>query len=86
MNTIYNFNKQFLSKNSKFWKIIIPCITGYLIKQSYLKLNYDRISEFNNNIDYKIIDENDYIELREVGKGYSFQTVLINLIDDKNCY
>ena len=37
---IYNFNKQFLSKNSKFWKIIIPCITGYLIKQSYLKWKF----------------------------------------------
>ena len=93
-----------ITKYHEIWKIIFPCISGYLIKQSYSKTKYNRLEEFNKNqnqsIDPKkddehdqkeneedeIFDESDYIELRTIGSGSSFQTTLIYHINNQQFY
>lgn len=57
----------------RIWKIIAPCITGYLIKKGYLQTNLDRFRIFytSNDISQQTenIDENEYVELRNLGSG-----------------
>ena len=66
--------------NNRIWPLVIPCISGYLIKKSYLNSNEYRIQKFIHNLEShsnpEIIDEDEYIELRNVGLGFSFKCVL----------
>lgn len=66
---------------SKIWKSILPCITGYFIQKSYLKLSKNRFKDFDpsdykKDTNYTIIDEDDYIELYSIGSG-TFIAMLI---------
>lgn len=78
-----------ITKNANLttWKAIVPYISGYLIKHSYLKLNkMDRFSEFKSNINInteypKDWNEDDYFELREIGTGSIFIVHLIYEIE-----
>ena len=74
----------------RIWKFIVPCISGYLIKKSYLQLNDHRISNFIENIEKplenKVIKEEDCVKLRNVGKGSSFTCVLIYHIIHEKMY
>ena len=94
LQEIENFNRQMELKrqnqNSIFniWKIIRSSISGYLIKASYLKCNYDRITSFYHTNSpetgtIKFFDKDEYIEIREIGKGGSFQINLIYFIEDE---
>ena len=58
---------QFPSIN-EIWNDIQTLISGYLIKQSYSKLNKDRIKEFylNKSINTKEFDENEYIKIGQI--------------------
>ena len=61
-----------LSLNNK-WKILQQYIFGYLIKESYSKLNKNRIDDFfanqSNYLKPLEIQVNDYIELRNISPG-----------------
>ncbi|KAK8841770.1 hypothetical protein M9Y10_026719 [Tritrichomonas musculus] len=61
----------------KIWSFICRCISGYLIKKSYLKLK-ERSTK---NYEPTIISEDEYVELREVGKGSVSSCVLISIIE-----
>ena len=68
------------TKNPKLIHIlrkIEPCIFGYIIKRSYLKLNRNRITS-NTSIKLKSKFDNDdgLIELRQIGFGSSFNVFL----------
>ena len=117
---IDNFNKElFLSHSNdlelqKIWQFIKPCISGYLIKESYEKTKIDRL---NNIINFEkgkeklleatsilsknttipstkesfneipiIIKEEEIIELRDIGPGFNFKTVLIYHIEREELY
>lgn len=81
---IISFNNNF-EINSSFkqviqvWNIIRPCITGYLIRESYDKINNNqkKIDFSLKNIEIKTWGSNDYIELRKLGQG---STSIVNLI------
>ena len=64
-------NKKLLSN----WTIIQRCISGYLIKKSYLRSRIDRISNckkiLKSDIQEIKIDRNDFITLDLLGKGNS---------------
>ena len=78
---ISEFQKILKPNNMQLWKFIFPCISGYLIKKSYQTLIKYRIREFifdqekllktREAIDGEI-DEDELIELRNVGAGISF--------------
>ena len=82
---ILNFNQNLFIylnglKFDEIWKVIRSCISGYLIKKSYEKANQNRIKDLNSRIFIKQknekIDENDYIELRNIGIGSTFSVHL----------
>lgn len=111
---IESFNDEiFLSNTSdsqihKIWKFIRPCISGYLIKESYEKTKINRLDNFirferrkeksgtkttlgtssenfsSNEI--LIIKEDEFIELRDIGLGSNFKTVLIYHIERGELY
>lgn len=72
-NEIEIFNKHLslhlLNDMNKIWKAIIPCISGYLIEESYKKNEINRLINFIKNgevqqkIEFEIINENEFIEL-----------------------
>ena len=94
-NDIFNFNmrveiinllhtpitRQFL----QIWKSILSCISGYLIKQSYSKLNHNRFQDFYQKEKYKSalnnLSDEDYIILRTIGNGSTFNAFLIYEIE-----
>ena len=94
-NDILNFNmrveiinllhtpitRQFL----QIWKSILSCISGYLIKQSYSKLNHNRFQDFYQKEKYKSalnnLSDEDYIILRTIGNGSTFNAFLIYEIE-----
>ena len=48
----------------KIWEIIKSCIAAFLIKQSFHKLNKNRISNYESNSNIREpINKNEYIEL-----------------------
>ena len=75
----------------EIWKNIIPCISGYLIKQSYSKLNNNRINSYLENLisnspNKNEIDKDEYIELRRLGMGSSFMTFLVYYIKHEELF
>ena len=75
----------------KTWGKIVPCISAYLIKKSYFKLNKNRIKQFildvknkTNSIEFDI-DENEYVELRDMAGG-TFMCTLIYHIKNEELY
>ncbi|KAK8898231.1 hypothetical protein M9Y10_000509 [Tritrichomonas musculus] len=92
---LQNFNQElcFRGKGSdylmKTWRTIRSCICGYLIKQSYLKLNTKRSENFS--IDNKTyfnstIHNDDYIILRQIDNGSIFAVYLIYHIEREELY
>ena len=75
---------------NEFVNSIKSCISGYLIQQSYCDLNYVRIEDFYTTSKKEIIpikmNENELIELRMIGIGSSFQTVLYYHVYDERLY
>lgn len=70
----------------QIWEIVIPCISGYLFRQSYSKLN-NRLDNYNKNLikipNEKLFDEDNYIELRIINnKGSIFQTKVMYDIEN----
>lgn len=62
----------------QIWNIIRPCITGFLIKQSYEKLTKNRFRDFySNNSTPDKLNEDDYITLRVIGFGTIFKVELL---------
>lgn len=86
---ISNFDKNFCIEQStpfidEIWKDIRSCISAYLIKKSYLKLNNDRIENFfnsKNKIFESKIHENDFIQLRQIRIDKLFNYSLIYHIE-----
>lgn len=84
---IQNFNLKFKPieikcSNLRIIKCILSCISGYLIKYGYSKLQKDRI--FNDADEARAIEkieEDDYIFLRIIGLGSIFKTELIYHIE-----
>lgn len=79
---LQSFNYQLLLHRScslelkNIWKIIQPCISGYLIKEGYEKTRKNRLEKFiknersiNSPSPMKTIDKRDFIELRFIGSG-----------------
>ena len=68
-------------------KKYFPILSAYLIKESYYKLNSNRITDFysniNNSTNEKTINEDDYIELRLVGSGISVIFLIYHIKDEK---
>lgn len=91
---ITSFNSQFdiisrgMSSIYKIWSVIQPCITGFLIKQSYSKLSKNRFKDFNSkqnqNLTKKKIDE--FIELRVLGIGSVSNVVLFYHIEKEELF
>lgn len=86
INEIHNFD-QYIQIFQKSWpqiheidKYISSCITGYLICQGYSKLKQKRIN-FDQNLKYEKLTENDFIVLRLLGSGSSSNTELIYAIE-----
>ncbi|KAK8840423.1 hypothetical protein M9Y10_030627 [Tritrichomonas musculus] len=82
-NEIFEFKRKFgynTIYSHQAWNITHPCILGYLIKKSYLKLNKNRFEKFKSDIDRQKEPENfkeeEYVELRNVGNGSFAQCTL----------
>lgn len=83
-----------LCKSSKIIKDILfciaPCISGYLIKKSYLKTTKYRIKQFINENDkettIEIFNKMDFVELPDIGIGSSFFSILIYHIKNEELY
>lgn len=83
LNEIKNFNKEIIKFKVKSAPIqgisscILSCITGYLIQKSYIKSQLKSLFhiEFQKFSD-KTYDENDFIELRNIGLGSAFSVSL----------
>ena len=80
---------------SYIWSFLIPSISAYLIKKSYLQRNKNRIEEYileseeymnSEIIQEQIIREEEYVELRRVGVGGSFRPFLIYHIKKGELY
>lgn len=67
---------------SKLWRIIGTSIIGYIIKQSYIKLNLNK----NTNVFEKPVEDEDYIRLRNLGSGSSFRVDLIYHIEKSELF
>ena len=96
---IFKFSKVLnikpISKTSikQIWKIIQPCISGYLIKHCYSKLNNNRLTQINSfNEKARItsaienFDEDEFIELREIGRTTSSIVFLIYHIEREELF
>ncbi|KAK8850202.1 hypothetical protein M9Y10_018326 [Tritrichomonas musculus] len=67
------------------WEIIRSCISGYLIKKSYSKLNNKHdFSEKKTNI--KVFKIKDFIELRTIGFGSTFLATLVYHIENEEIF
>lgn len=62
----------------KLWECIKPCISGYLIRESYEKTKRNRIENFvmKKNSKVMTIKEDDIIELKRIASGSSAYTML----------
>ena len=88
---ITNFNQNLCLVGTKDFSIINTWITirtfisGYLIKQSYAKLNKNRINAFysneNNSKEIDQIKEEEYFEIRKINSGSSCHAILIYHIE-----
>lgn len=80
------------SKDIKlFWSFIVPSISGYLIKKSYLKQKNQRITQFilnlqNDDLSPSYITEDEYVELRYIDNGSIFLCTLILIISQCELY
>ena len=81
---ISTFQKKFIIRRfpkpslKKIWEIIKSCIAAFLIKQSFHKLNKNRISNYESNSNIREpINQNEYIELDYNSCGSSFTACLI---------
>lgn len=90
---ISNLKRPFLiiqrlnSEIKEIFEIVINCISGYLIKQGYEKLNQDRFINFTpNSQKVKNWTENDYLTIRTLGYGASFSVSLIFQIEKEEFY
>ena len=88
---IKNFENQiFIQKQLeptifKIWTVIKSCIIGYLIKQSYSKLKcIEHLNEISDKTE--IFKETDFIQLRNIGFGSSFQVILMYHIEKEELY
>lgn len=73
---------------SEIWRKVCPYISTYFIKQSYLKLNKDRISSFLTNQcqqkTQKILSEDEYFVLKEdIDKGTVFSISIVYWIENE---
>lgn len=90
---INNFN-QYLTfpgsnKKTKIWNIIKSSISCYLIKQSYLQLNENRIENFfksHNLNNIEIFAKEDFISLRKIHNGSSFAANLVYHIEKEEIF
>ena len=91
-NEISSFNSILFMRNSQLnnkWRIICPCISGYLIKESYFKLSENRIKKFfseQNNFSKMNLDESEYIVLRYSSSGSTNFIYLIYHIREKKLF
>ncbi len=90
---INSFLQHFQIKNKEFeslFNFIKRSISGYLIKKSYLKSNYDRIENYKEIINFEsndlYIEENEYIKLRIIGTGSSSYVYLIYHIEREELF
>ncbi|KAK8836224.1 hypothetical protein M9Y10_039856 [Tritrichomonas musculus] len=77
------------------WSLLIPSISAYLIKKSYLKQNKYRIERYildsekyieTGIMQEEILSEEEYVEMRRVGIGGSFSPLLIYHIKKGELY
>lgn len=72
------------------WKIIVQCISAYLIQKCYMKKTKYRIQKYIQDLENKStpinISENEYVELRNIGMGSVFCTTLIFYIKRSELY
>ncbi|KAK8883485.1 hypothetical protein M9Y10_042577 [Tritrichomonas musculus] len=69
------FNKRLNDKMEEIWKTVRSCISGYLIKESYTKLNKNRLIDFNNKNENNHEesakwDISNFIELRNIENSF----------------
>lgn len=100
-NFSQKINRQITNDNQvdKFLKIVGPCLYGHLIKESYAKLNYNvnlksesyRYDTFS--MDYnkkcfhkKVWNDDEYIELRQIGVGSEFTISLVYIFENKELF
>ncbi|KAK8891518.1 hypothetical protein M9Y10_028730 [Tritrichomonas musculus] len=83
---IHSFEEEFrligMEKQRKIWLFIRKCISAYLIKKSYFKQSIFRVEKHfydleNENRLSRSMSINDFIELRKIGSGSSFYSMLI---------
>ena len=98
LEEIDSLNQQLNIKNRKeitspiraIWKQIKVCISGYLIKKSYSKINQKRLKKFYSRLgkkDTKInYDEDEFIILRKIGLGTFFITELVYNIEKEELF
>ncbi|KAK8840428.1 hypothetical protein M9Y10_030633 [Tritrichomonas musculus] len=82
-----------LNNGKKYWeimKIILPFIIRYLIENGYEKLRKDRVKNIIQNLylnkPIKNVSNNNFIEIRHIGNGSSFQVFLVYSIEDEELY
>ena len=92
---IYNFKSMIYTNISsenmisgKMYDAILTSISGYLIKQSYSKLNdkYDFYIQTNKKPDETIFNEEDFIQLQDIGNGSTFFVKLMYYIDKEELF
>ena len=85
-----NKNKNKSKIISRVLTYISPCISAYLIKKSYLQNKKYRIEKFIKSLDenssQETMNEQDYVELRSIGKGTIFECKLIYHIKRSELY
>lgn len=88
LEEIESLHQSFKIIRNSIFEIISPCISGYLIKKSYLVKSKYRIEKFieENNLSEEKIKENEYVELRIIGFGSSFICSLIYHIKQGQLY
>ena len=80
---ILHFDEKLQIEKSLFnyiWKIICPCISGYLIKKSYAKLKYHHPKQKKASL---VIQNDEYIALRNINHGSVCSVDLIYYIKRK---
>ncbi|KAK8892772.1 hypothetical protein M9Y10_030014 [Tritrichomonas musculus] len=85
-----NMSNYDVSKINDMWSSVSSSISHYLIKKSYLMGNKYRISQFINDIEststLNDLNQDEFIELSEVGKGGSFLcTLYYHITSGKLC-
>ena len=70
-----------------FWRIIVPCLSAYLIKKSYVKTYKDRVKNYNTKtIEIKKFEEDEFIPLRTVGASNSSTVYLKYHIESEELF